>query len=1177
MLQKSSRRTGPNGTETLKTVNVYDHLGRLIHNTDAEGYSSEVVYNEIGKQQSYTDKRDFRTEYVYDDLGNLERVIYPDGTEESYVYDAEGRTLSSTNRQGKTTSYAYDKVGRQTSATNPDGSSTETEYDARGQVLAQTDELGRATRYVYDEAGRNTLVTNALGQQTEYAYHLNGSLQEMTDAAGRVTAYQYDANGRRSGTSFADGSSVSSSYDEAGRVLAERDQNGRDTRYAYDWRGKLLSVTDALNQVTTFTYDEVGNLRTQTDAEGQTTSFEYDNLGRMTRRTLPLGQAASMKYDGEDNLIESTDFNGATISFDYDSDGRVLSKQYPDGSSISYTYAPDGSQDTVTDQRGTTTLSYDDMGRLESVEFPSWEGSGVGPIGYDYDQSGNRTLVSSPSGSVSYTYDELNRLETVVDPLTGTTRYSYDTVGNLKTVSYPNGTRAEYSYDLLNRLTFLENRGSDGSLFGSYTYTLDAAGNRTKVEEEPSGRVVDYVYDATNRLLSETISEPGQDDRVISYTYDKVGNRLTKTENGFTTTYQYDANNRLIKEDDVTYSYDDNGNLIEKQSAEEQITYAYDYDNHLVRVETTRYDTTIVVTYDYDAEGNRIRKVIDDTVFINYLVDTNRDYAQVIEERNEQGDLLVRYVYGHDLISQTRDGVISYYHYDGLGSTRELSSSAGIVTDSYQYDAFGLLLEQTGTTENAYRYRGEQFDEELGFYYLRARYMNPAIGRFVTMDEFAGNSQEPYSLHKYLYADANPVTYSDPSGYFSIGEMNVGTAIRGVLDRHQQLMQITKYRYMVGSLTGAVENMIDTKLGDGTWGEVLLDGVIGGVTGAASVAVGGGIGIIADKTGTFLKQFPRLFCKIKALAPIISRAGMLRGAWGGLKGVKESVDNGNYEQAAYRSFLVLLSVVDATHAWQTSACFTADTLILTEDGYKKIQDIEVGDEVYAQDVASGEQSVKRVKKTFQRETKILIHLFIDDQEITTTPEHPFWMPGKGWIPAKKLRAGDDVQLHSGEHEQITSVRRENLTEPVMVYNFEVEEFHTYFVGSSGILVHNNCTDFSDELNVSANAARRHLRRSVGGARGGQVHHVIPWEWRNHPLVRKAAKGGFNMNGSNNAIRLTLTQHNGSHDDYSQAVLKRLDAMLKTNPQISNVDAANAIQGYANTLKAALPGISKRLH
>ena len=959
-----------------------------------------MVYNAIGKQQAYTDKRGFTTEYVYDALGNLERVIYPDGSEESYTYDAEGRTLTSTNRQGKTSSYEYDKVGRQTSASAPDGSTTSSEYDARGQVLSQTDERGRTTRYVYDEAGRNTLVTNAIGQQTEYAYSLNGSLQSMTDAAGRVTSYQYDANGRRSGTSFTDGSSVGTSYDEAGRVTSERDQAGRETQYAYDWRGKLLSVTDALDQVTTFSYDEVGNMLTQTDAEGQTTSFEYDNLGRMTRRTLPLGQDATMTYDGEDNLIETTDFNGATISFTYDSDGRVLSKSYPDGSSISYTYAPDGSQDTVTDARGTTTLSYDDMGRLERKEDPD-----TGTLSYAYDPAGNRTSVTSPSGTISYTYDALNRLETVSDPATGTTRYTYDTVGNLKSVSYPNDTRTEYTYDLLNRLTSLEHRASDGHIISSYMYTLDAAGNRTRVEEY-DGRVVDYTYDSTDKLLEERITNLDGSTSVISYTYDKVGNRLTKTENGVTTTYTYDANNRLVKEDDI---YDDNGNLTEKIGSDEQVRYTYDAENHLIRAETTRFGVTIVVEYKYDANGNRVKKTIDGTITTSYLVDENRDYAQVLEERDGEGNLLVRYVYGHDLISQTRDNITSYYHYDGLGSTRELSSSAGIVTDEYTYDAFGLLLEQTGTTENQYLYRGEQFDEELGFYYLRARYMDPNVGRFVTMDAFAGLSQDPVTLHKYLYANANPMTYSDPSGYFSIGEMNVSTTIRGILDRHSQLMQITKYRYMIGAVTGAVENMVDARLGGASWGKTLIDGVLGGATGAASIAVGGAVGSIVGKTATFLSRFPRLFCKVKALAPIIAKVSTLRGAWGGLKEVHESIKRGEYDQATWRCALLLLSLKDVTHAWKTSACFTGETLVAQPEGYKPIEDIEIGEAVFSENVDISKQNeTQKQMETGLSSTWKSLHLEMlseDGSSINVDLLRPSW-----WLEQNDARLGESMNL-----------------------------------------------------------------------------------------------------------------------------------------------------------------------
>ena len=406
-------------------------------------------------------------------------------------------------------------------------------------------------------------------------------------------------------------------------------------------------------------------------------------------------------------------------------------------------------------------------------------------------------------------------------------------------MAYPNGTRAEYTYDLLNRLTLLENRGSDGSLISSYSYTLDAAGNRTRVEEEPSGRVVDYVYDSTDRLLSESITEPGKEDRITSYSYDKVGNRLSKTENGFTTTYVYDKNNRLIKEDDIIYRYDDNGNLIGKESAEEQIVYAYDYDNHLTRVETSRYGATIVVEYEYDANGNRVKKIIDGTITTSYLVDENREYAQVLEERDGDGNLLVRYVYGHDLISQTRPSagsgsVTSYYHYDGLGSTRALSSSAGIVTDEYVYDAFGNLLDKSGVTVNTHLYTGEFFDSHLGFYYLRARYMNPAIGRFVTMDEFAGNSQDPYSLHKYLYANANPIMYRDPSGYMAdltaVGQ-KVASAMEGMLSRISvAVLNISPKQVVVRGLYGGIKGGIHAMMS----GESILDGFVrGAISGAA--------------------------------------------------------------------------------------------------------------------------------------------------------------------------------------------------------------------------------------------------------------------------------------------------------------------------------------------------------
>lgn len=192
-----------------------------------------------------------------------------------------------------------------------------------------------------------------------------------------------------------------------------------------------------------------------------------------------------------------------------------------------------------------------------------------------------------------------------------------------------------------------------------------------------------------------------------------------------------------------------------------------------------------------------------------YVADKNRDYAQVLAEWQvswtgsappvPSGDALaVTYCHGHDLIQQTRDPdgpspSTHYFHYDGQLSTRHLTGSDGTPTDSYTYGAYGDLLASTGSTTNSYRYTGEQLDPDLGaantpgtnnsagLYYLRARYYSPGQGRFTGRDAFEGVQHDPMSLHKYLYAEANPVNNADPSGLLA-GSFVVATQI-GILAR----------------------------------------------------------------------------------------------------------------------------------------------------------------------------------------------------------------------------------------------------------------------------------------------------------------------------------------------------------------------------------------------------------
>ncbi len=232
----------------------------------------------------------------------------------------------------------------------------------------------------------------------------------------------------------------------------------------------------------------------------------------------------------------------------------------------------------------------------------------------------------------------------------------------------------------------------------------------------------------------------------------------------------------------VTYAYDDNGNLVTEtvddgSGPELSKLYAYDAQNRLIYVDPSPADSvqTDIVRYFYDANGARVMRSKNGST-TRYVLDRNTAYAQVLEEWNVAAEpwvagadkLNVRYVYGDDRIAQRRPTAsgekVRWYLHDGQMSTRQLVDETGVVTDHYTYDTFGGEVAKHGSTTNAFRYTGEQLDSASGFYYLRARWYAPTQGRFLTRDPFGGFTQDPMSLHKYLYANANPVNNIDPSG-----------------------------------------------------------------------------------------------------------------------------------------------------------------------------------------------------------------------------------------------------------------------------------------------------------------------------------------------------------------------------------------------------------------------------
>src|SRR5215212_640899 len=119
----------------------------------------------------------------------------------------------------------------------------------------------------------------------------------------------------------------------------------------------------------------------------------------------------------------------------------------------------------------------------------------------------------------------------------------------------------------------------------------------------------------------------------------------------------------------------------------------------------------------------------------------------------------------------------TFHAYDGRGTVRFQTDETGTVTDTYTYDAFGTLITGTGSTNNRYLYSGEQWDPNLGLYYLRARLMNPLTGRFWSVDSYEGTGSEPQALHKYVFSGADPTNRVDPTGHMSLAELGTSSAI----------------------------------------------------------------------------------------------------------------------------------------------------------------------------------------------------------------------------------------------------------------------------------------------------------------------------------------------------------------------------------------------------------------
>ena len=846
---------GANDALARVTSYGYDDRGNQTAITYADGTSEVMHYDAENRCDWAQDRLGQTSNYQYDTAGRLRLTIHPGGAGTETVYDLVGRVTDGFDELRHHARYLYypdgtpDAMRRKQIIFAPDSSEpsvTTYQYDHSGNVRFVTDPRGNTVETQYDEFGRPWRVSYPAtdehpATQTETRYNALGQPTEVIDQEGRLTRKRYDGFGR----------------------LVEVRQYLDQSLAAGD--ADLHLTPEALNVVSTrYAYDELGNQTSQTDALGRVTIYESDSVGRRIQRVLPsVGLQSAieyLQYDEWGNLWKRTDFAGRTTVFTYDALNR-LRTEAADASHpslvyghaiarIEYDYDADGARTAARTYNKDNLLLYGESTPRTERGWIDYKDAGGARLDYSYYANGLlQDVVSSNSEGVNIgcRYDELNRLAHVDDACTGTVRttsYSYNANGSLETVTAPNEVKHTYTYDTVNRLRSL-NVASSLTTLQSYTYSLSPSGHRHQVLESPapSGpfRTTTYAYDSLYRLIGEDVTgDPAGQNGTVGYTLDKVGNRLARTISGaLSPQLQPQTSTYNARDWPAADTFDANGNTTvgHRPSAIGDYsvgTDVYDFENRLIV--RTRPDGT-QVNIAYDADGNRVQKTLlaaDGSLLATtrYLVDASSStgYAQVVEERISQiaapnSEITRVYTYGNDLIARTDFTAGSsvpathYYCHDGHGSVRELTDEAGTVTDRYDYDAFGVLLSRAGTTENAYLYCGEQYDADLGLYYLRARYLNPDSGRFWTMDSCEGSRADPASLHKYCYAAANPVSSVDPSGQMTLVE---STAVAGVIG-------ITA-RLALPTVSGAV--------GLGHKAETRIDGVLRFVIGASTAVAG---------------------------------------------------------------------------------------------------------------------------------------------------------------------------------------------------------------------------------------------------------------------------------------------------------------------------------------------------
>jgi len=763
------------------------------------------------------------TRWSYLETGEVERIISSDGAPDAvsvkFGYDAARRLVSISDGRGNRIDYLLDSEGNRFG---------ENIYDSAGVLRKK---LSR-TFDVYNRSDTRSQEN----EQVHTDYAPGGFLHQKTDGNGGVTTYSYDALKRLLGRTQDPGglnARTNYNYDVAGQLTSVTDPVGGTTTYVYDDLGNLLETASPDAGVIRYNYDETGNLVTKLDAKGQSFSYTYDSLNRLTLLDAP-GTMDDIVYsydgctNGAGNLCAITldtsivgysyDAFGnvtdtQTMVYGYDAASRIRTMAYPSGSVVNYSYDMAGQVNRVvlTGNGMNTVLAeqihYQPFGGIESLRYGN--GSmlsqqvdtayrltnqsipGVLDLAYSqYDGNGNLLAkIGGASGSSDYSYDAFDRLDAANGPF-GSRGYGYDLNGNRLNLN--DGSVTSYDYMPQSNRLVSEN---------DWHYMLDSNGN-TVSRFDPGGAGRLYTYNSHNRIVTavERSITPGKgknkpphtvDTLLGTYSYNGLGQRVSKDVNGTVSQFIYDTDGKLMAEKDgagrVTrdYVYLDN-----------QLLAVLDYsttmsggkevimDNGLPQAgwtsKTSKKDYGADYLYSPGSSGNSIRwtpvlEAGDYEVYVWYirnrknsssvpytiLHESLSDFVNVNQATGGGGwQLLGNYTFdgtgneyvevsdssggtSADAVRFVRVGgsagavstTVSYVHNDHLGTPQTMTDGTGSVVWRATHDPFGKAdIDVSSNQSLNIRFPGQYYDQETQLHYNYYRYYDPSISRYLTID-----------------------------------------------------------------------------------------------------------------------------------------------------------------------------------------------------------------------------------------------------------------------------------------------------------------------------------------------------------------------------------------------------------------------------------------------------------